>query len=151
MKTVAPCKTYNHQWITIQEKYDNRKTAKLQTKPVRQPNQLRTTLEPGSTNTSHIGRLSKPQASHSLINTSNYEERLLKDCTFSPKINRDGERRSLSQFLKAQQDHLNKSKSKIDILKQQIEQEELSMIKPAKKSKSPRKALEKLYLDGERI
>jgi hypothetical protein len=57
---------------------------------------MRTTLDPGSSNTSHIGRLSRPQASNSLINISNYEERLLKECTFSPKINKDGERRSLS-------------------------------------------------------
>lgn len=46
---------------------------------------------------------------------------------------------------------MNKSRSKIEFLKHQIEQEELSMIKPAMKSRSPRKALEKLHLDGERI
>lgn len=110
-------------------------------------------MDPGCSSTTHLERLSKP-ANNSLADQTTYEERMLKDCTFSPRINGQdfiGERRSLSQFLKAQQYHIDKSKSKLDHLRSQIEKEELSLIKSTKRSKSPRQALEKLYQDGKRI
>ena len=83
-----PSKSYNHKWITIQEKYENHylKPSKLQTKAVKQPIQQRTTMEPGCSSTTHLERLSKP-ANNSLADQTTYEERMLKDCTFSPRIN----------------------------------------------------------------
>jgi len=53
--------------------------------------------------------------------------------------------RTLEQFIKSQQDHLDRAKNKIEVLRSQKLQNEIAELKPSSmKSVSPR-ALEKLY------
>ena len=82
-----------------------------------------------------------------------YEARQLRECTFSPKVNGPksphnisaNRNRTLEEFLKSQQDHLERAKNKIEMIRSQKLQEELAEIRASNlRSVSPR-ALEKLY------
>jgi len=99
-------------------------------------------------------RFSRPKKAHiPPPPEGSYEARQLRECTFSPKVNGSKSHhnmsatrnRTLEEFLKSQQDHLDRAKNKIEVMRSQKLQEELAEMRASSmKSVSPR-ALEKLY------
>lgn len=137
---------YSHQWVTLAEKYEMQKPAKS-IKLASHKDYLDST----GGNTLLLMRASKLKTSQA--DTMNYEARALRDCTFSPQINAlPNEKRTLQQFLRAQEDHLERTKSKLETLRREQSEAKISEMKSSNyKSLSPKAAFDKLYQDAQRI